>query len=109
MSVRDDLVGYWRTDPDDRWSLREYGDVSLFFDSRDGLVYTLHLKNRKQIMQMKYRVDGNFLITDQPSAPREEKTEFFFTPDGRLALKNSPPAPATFYVRTTHDSATRDH
>jgi hypothetical protein len=93
------LLGTWLTDPEDRWSLREYGEVSLHFEEDGVLVYTVHLPRKEQIMRLTYRVDGNQLVTDQPSSPQEERTEFFFTSDGRLAVKNAPPAPPTFYVR----------
>jgi hypothetical protein len=93
------LLGTWRTDPNDQWSLRTYGEVSLRFEKGGALVYTVHLPNKDQIMRLTYRVDGNILVTDQPSSPREERTEFSFTPDGRLAVENAAPAPPTYYVR----------
>ena len=93
------LLGTWRTDPNDRSSPREYGEVSLRFEKDGILVYTVHLPNKEQIMRLTYRVDGNTLVTDQPSSPREERTEFFFTPDGRLAVKNAGSETPTFYVR----------
>jgi|SRR5215813_2257614 len=93
------LVGLWRTDPNDRDSLREYGDVSLQFDSSGNLVYTVHLPNKEQFMYLTYRLDGKWLVTNQPSHPREERVEFYFASDGRLALRNPPPAPTSFYVR----------
>jgi hypothetical protein len=96
-----DLSGCWRTDPNDGWSLREYGDVSLRFDKEGKLEYTIHLPDEDQIMLLTYRLDGECLVTDQPSSPREERTEFFFTPDGRLAVKNPTPAPPSFYVRVS--------
>src|SRR5688572_7676389 len=93
------VLGVWRTDPNDRWSLQQYGDVSLRFDPGGTLLYTVHLPNKEEIVRLTYRIDGSYLVTDQPSSPREERTEFSFTPDGRLAVKNPPPAPPTFYVR----------
>jgi hypothetical protein len=93
------LIGTWRTDPNDHWSLDAYGDVSLCFEKEGRLVYSIHLPDRKQIMLLTYWIDGNCLVTDQPSSPRKERTEFFFAPDGRLGLKNAAPAPPTFYVR----------
>jgi hypothetical protein len=86
-------------DPNDRWSLREYGDVSLHFENGGRLVYVIHLANKKQIMHLTCRVEGTWLVTNQPSSPREERAEFYFTPDGRLAVKNAAPLPPTFYVR----------
>jgi len=96
-----DLSGCWRTDPNDRWSLQEFGGVSLRFGEEGKLEYTIHLPDERQIMLLTYRLDGTCLVTDQPSSPREERTEFFFTPDGRLALKNPAPAPPSFYVRVS--------
>ena len=93
------VIGSWRTDPNDVWSLREYGDVTLRFESNGVLVYIVHLHNKDQILQLTYSVEGSALVTDQPSSPRKERTEFFFTSDDRLALANEPPAPPTFYVR----------
>jgi hypothetical protein len=93
------LLGTWRADPSDRWSLREYGDVSLRFEKGGKLVYTIHLPNKEQIMHLTYRVDGSWLVTNQPSSPREDRAEFYFMPDGRLAVRNAAPAPPSFYVR----------
>ena len=99
MDVDAQLLGLWRTDPNDGWSMREYGDVSLRFEKEGKLVYTVHLPKKDQIMLLTYRTDGHWLVTDQPSSPREERSEFSFTSDGRLALKSAPPAPPTFFVR----------
>ena len=93
------ILGSWCTDPKDQWSLREYGKVSLDFSENGALVYTIHLPDKDQIMRLSYRLEGNTLVTDQPSSPREERTEFFFASDGRLALSNVAPNPPTFYIR----------
>lgn len=93
------LLGTWRTDPSDWWSLREYGDVSLRFENDGKLVYTVHLPNKQQILHLTYRVDGAWLVTNQPSSPREERAEFYFMPDGRLAVKSAASASPSFYVR----------
>src|SRR4051812_43773125 len=92
------LLGTWRTDPGDASSLRDFGDVSLRFEQDGTLTYTIHLPKKVQVMRLSYRVKGNILVTDQGSSPREERAEFFFTSDGRLAVKNVAPAPPTFYV-----------
>jgi hypothetical protein len=50
------------------------------------LEYVIHAKGKQQTIFLKYRVEGNVLVTDQPSRPREERTEFRLTPDGKLVL-----------------------
>lgn len=42
-----------------------------------------------QVMLMSYRTEGATLITDQPSAPREELTPFEVLSDGTLKLEFS--------------------
>jgi len=37
-------------------------------------------------MILTYRIEGDTIISDQPSHPREEKTKFSFTPEGKLVL-----------------------
>ena len=80
------LVGKWRSDPEDPDSIREYGDVSLDFSPNGGLTYTVHGEETRQIMLLTYRVEGDVLITDQPSATKEERTKFEITPSGKLVL-----------------------
>lgn len=45
--------------------------------TEDGkLVYVIHQKDSKQIINLVFRVDGNNLVTNQPSYQQEEKTKF---------------------------------
>ena len=37
-------------------------------------------------MKLTYRVDGDTLVSNQPSAPREERTHFVIQGDGTLIL-----------------------
>jgi hypothetical protein len=93
------LIGTWRTDPNDGRSLHEYGDVSMRFEKGGTLVYTVHLPDKEQIVRLTYRVDGDWLVTDQPSSPRQERTRFRLMPDGRLALTYSEDSRASCFVR----------
>jgi hypothetical protein len=53
----------------------------------DGRLYYSVLSNdRWQVMKLKYRVDGGYLVTDQPSHPQEERTQFLMDADGSLVL-----------------------
>jgi hypothetical protein len=51
------------------------------------LLYSVLSGDRWQIMKLTYRVEGDVLITNQPSSPREERTRFFFESDGTLVLE----------------------
>ena len=81
------LIGKWATDPRDLKSLKFYGRVTLEFRIDGTLIYTIHQDRKNQNMLLKYRVENGILITDQPSAPREERTPFFLTEENRLVLK----------------------
>jgi hypothetical protein len=83
----DKLIGRWTTDPNDKASLRESGRVSLVFENDGKLTYIIHGEKKDEVMALTYRVEGGMVITDQPSAPREEHTAFTLTPDGKLVLE----------------------
>lgn len=82
-----ELLGSWTTDPQDTESLRTYGRVSLEFDEDGNLQYTIHGEGKDQIMLLSYRVQNGVLTTNQPSEPREERTPFMLTLDGKLLLQ----------------------
>jgi len=83
--MNDPLIGRWVTDPEDTESIQEYGQVSLDFKPGGVLEYTIHLSGKRQIMFLSYRTEGESIVTNQPSAPREERTPFSIT-DGKLYL-----------------------
>ena len=60
--------------------------MELQFGDDGQLRYCILANDKWQIMKLIYRVDGNTLVTDQPSAPREERTRFSFQADGVLVL-----------------------
>jgi hypothetical protein len=80
------LIGEWISDPSDSESVRKYGRVSLRFKDNGQLIYRIHSQGETNIMLLTYRVQDDILFTNQPSAPREEKTIFFITPEGKLTL-----------------------
>jgi hypothetical protein len=76
-----------------RWQLiKTDGDfgigegVTMTFTDNGKLTYVIHQKESKQIMNLIYRIEGKQLITDQPSDPRKESTEFSFDAEGNLVL-----------------------
>jgi hypothetical protein len=81
------LIGTWVLDAADERSRTEYGEVSLKFTEDGFLVYTIHSGEMRQEMLLTYRVEGEWLVTDQPSSPREERTRVRISEDGRLHLR----------------------
>jgi hypothetical protein len=75
----------------------------LDFSPNGGLTYTVHTEGKRQVMLLTYRVEGEVLITDQPSDPKEERTKFKIRSDGTLVLLYEH-RPST-YVRADESSA----
>ena len=50
------------------------------------LVYCIGEKDSRQFMFLTYRFEGDTLLSDQPSEPREERTKYEITQDGKLIL-----------------------
>jgi hypothetical protein len=96
------LVGKWISDPEDTEGISEYDNVSLDFSKDGRLTYTVHDQGKRRIVLLTYRVEGDVLVTDQPSDPREERTRFEITPSGRLVLLYEQ-RPST-YVRIADNS-----
>jgi len=60
--------------------------VTMTFTDDGKLVYVIHQKDSKQIMNLVYKVEGNRLVTNQPSHAQEETTKFSFDAAGLLML-----------------------
>lgn len=56
------------------------------FKDNGFLIYAIDAGSKWQIMQLTYRIEGNFLVTDQPSAPNIEKTKIQLENDNILVL-----------------------
>lgn len=82
------LLGRWKTDPEDIESIREQGLVSLDFQPNGDLTYTVHGERSDQVMLLTYKLVGDTLVTNQPSAPREERTPIRLTAGGKLIVLN---------------------
>ena len=81
------LIGAWVVDKTDARALAELGDVLMEFGEGGGLAYTIRTPDREQIMLLLYRIEGSTLVTDQPSAPKVERTAFSLSEDGVLTLE----------------------
>jgi hypothetical protein len=81
-----ELLGTWKSDPQDGESLRSYGKVTLRFGSDGSLLYTVHQAEKDQVMRLTFRLESGFIVTDQPSHPQPERTAYELTSDGKLVL-----------------------
>ncbi len=61
-------------------------NVTMEFKPDGRLIYAIHEGNKTQLIHLVYHVEGDTIISDQPSAPREERTRFVLTSDGQLLL-----------------------
>jgi len=82
------LLGTWKAAADDIDGTQEYGDATMRFTDDGFLVYIVRAGSVDQEILLRYRTEGSFLITDQPSAPREERTRYEITKDGQLRLQH---------------------
>ena len=80
------LIGQWKIFKSE--GAVTYDDSSVMEFTKDGkLIYSVREPDKTVIMNLTYRVDHNLIITDQPSSPREEQTEYEFETDDILLLK----------------------
>ena len=80
------LLGAWLVDETDKLALTRLGNVLLEFDGSGALRYSIREQDKTQIINLRYRVEGSTIVTDQPSAPRVERTQFSIAEDGVLTL-----------------------
>lgn len=80
------LSGTWRLDATDRDGRQTYGDVTLKFGKDQSLLYIVHESDRDQTARLAFHLEPGFIVTDQPSAPHQERTAYEFTEDGKLIL-----------------------
>jgi hypothetical protein len=60
--------------------------ATVEFDEQGSLMYTIRGLRSDQKFFLRYRTDGGVIVSDQPSAPREERTTYRFTPEGHLVM-----------------------
>jgi hypothetical protein len=80
------LLGTWKSDPSDTAASLDYGKVTLEFGADGTLLYISHGSDKDDVIRLTYTVEPDFIVTDQPSQPRVERTRYRFTDDGKLIL-----------------------
>jgi len=77
--MNNNLVGIWKTDSKDSETWQNYGNVTMEFKLDGQLIYTIIEEDKEQKIILNYEVQGTSLITDQPSFPQKQITEFVLT------------------------------
>jgi transcriptional/translational regulatory protein YebC/TACO1 len=67
-------------------SLETEDGVTMTFTPDGKLVYVVHQDQSDQIMNLVFSVNGDCIVTNQPSSPRPESTKFWFDDEGQLVL-----------------------
>ena len=81
-----ELIGCWRRVRSEVTAEDEEA-VELQITGEGALQYCTLTKGKWQIMKLTCRSEGDTLFTDQPSAPREERTRFSFDDGETLVLE----------------------
>ena len=59
--------------------------IHMDFKEDGRVLYEIYSDSRRQIILLNYRIEGDVLVTDQPTHPQEVRTAFRFI-DGQLVL-----------------------
>lgn len=70
------LIGRWDLDPSVASARSQYGNTTTAFEADGRLLYIVHLPQKDLVMILTWRTEGDTLVTDQPSHPREERTPY---------------------------------
>jgi len=50
------------------------------------MLYVIHGDDKDEVIRLTYRTEPGFVVSDQPSLPREERTAYRFNETGDLVL-----------------------
>ncbi|MFI5387600.1 MAG: hypothetical protein ACHQ50_15945 [Fimbriimonadales bacterium] len=78
------LVGRWISDPDGRGAGRE--ETVMEFLPDGSLTYSILGKVSDEVMLLTFQTENGVIVSDQPSAARQERSPYTFTEDGKLML-----------------------
>lgn len=80
------LIGRWRLALDDLAARRRYGEHALELTAHGDLVQSTVTPGGLTRVLLTWRLEGDVLVTDQPSAPHVERQKVTALPNGQLML-----------------------
>lgn len=81
-----DFIGSWKTDQRDAQAEPQDGDVTIAFNSDGTAKYCIYYLDKRDVVQLTYKVDGDHIVTEQPPRRLPLRTRFAFNADGSLLL-----------------------
>lgn len=81
MKNNDFLIGEWVISQDDMRSIRDLGHVMITFSDKGILTYKVLEEESDQVIIMTFEVYKDKIVTNQPSSPKIESTNFRFEKD----------------------------
>lgn len=79
------LIGVWRLVEVD--GVPDQGHTELDIRPDGSIVYAVKATNRWQVLNLTYRIEGNTIVSHQPSEAREERTTYSIAEDGALVIE----------------------
>ena len=81
------LFGVWNSDEKDDDTRNSIGSVTMTFTHDGALIYDIHENNKIQRINLVYKIDGDMIVSDQPSHPKEQVTIYRLENDNTLILE----------------------
>ncbi|MGQ7852788.1 hypothetical protein ACUN24_00915 [Pedobacter sp. WC2501] len=86
-NMNNELVGIWNSDLDDEQTKNTIGKVVMTFTTDGQLIYDSYEEGKIQRMNLVYTIIGNTIISDQPSHPQVQQTEFKIENNDKLIME----------------------
>lgn len=84
--MNSNLIGSWNSDETDEATQKALGKVTMTFTEDGKLIYDIFEGGKQQRMNMVYKVQGDTIISDQPSHPQEQRTRYKVENGDKLIL-----------------------
>jgi hypothetical protein len=84
--MNSNLIGIWNSDETDETTQKTLGKVTMTFTEDGKLIYDIVEGDKQQRMNMVYNVQGDTIISDQPSRPQEQRTHYEIKNSDKLIL-----------------------
>lgn len=86
QTMNNNLIGSWNSDKTDEITQKALGKVTMIFTEDGKLIYDIFEGGKQQRMNMVYKIQGDTIISDQPSHPQEQRTRYTIENGDKLIL-----------------------